>query len=283
VSLANGLKIGMVGIDAPAYIFLSHLTEIMELRPIKDPSLKILLSADGTKEDANNKIFPCVLSENAILKAIEGESGDEIICLIKKRAIDFEFFLKLSSILVFLASLALNHKSIILHCALAHKDGEGVILVGKSGAGKSTASNRLPKPWKSLSDDLTWIVRDEEGKFWAHPLPTCSRFRGEGQGGCWEVSQAVPLKGIFFLNQSKTDSIQSIDTADTARLLMDSSRYVLGSLFSRMNNEETRALNFRIFEYIYALSNEVPACILNFSLKGEFWTAIERFLDENLR
>jgi SynChlorMet cassette protein ScmC len=153
--------------------------------------------------------------------------------------------------------------------------------VGESGAGKTTASNRLSMPWISLCDDATWIVRDEQGKFWAHPLPTSSRFQSNGPRGSWEVAQAVPLKGIFFLNQSKTDSIHSVDTADTMRLLMKSSNYVLRSLFTSMNQEEIRAQEFRIFEFIYALSNEIPAYILNFSLTGEFWKVMERVLDQN--
>jgi SynChlorMet cassette protein ScmC len=289
ISLANGLRIGMFGTDVPASFFLSHLIEIMKLQPMIDPSLKILLAVEGNGTSANYKICSSdttvkpkrVLSENSHWKAIEGKNDNEIICLIKKRANDFEFYTKLSSISVLLGFLSLNYESMVLHCALAHKDGEGVILVGRSGAGKTTASNLLPKPWKSLCDDVTWIVRDAQGKFWAHPLPTSSRFHGEGPGGSWDVAQAVPLKGIFFLNQNRTDSIQLIDTADTIRLLMSSSIYVLSSLFSSMNPEEKRALHCRVFEYIYSLSNEVPACILNFSLAGEFWTKMERFLDEN--
>jgi SynChlorMet cassette protein ScmC len=289
ISLANDLRIGMAGIDMRTSIFLSNLIVIMKLRPISEPSLKILFLAEDTVAGANydkisfsdlNTKQMRILSENGFWKAIAGKSDDEIVCMMKNHVIEPDLSSKLANILVFLAFLSLHHSGTVLHCALAHKDGKGVIFVGGSGAGKTTASNRLPATWKSLCDDATWIVRDEQGKFWAHPLPTCSRFQSCSSWDSWEVAKAVPLKGIFFLNQSKIDSIQAINTADTMHLLKESSRYILRSLYPSMNPEEIRALNFRIFEFIYGLTDEVPSYILNISLTGEFWKVIERALDE---
>jgi SynChlorMet cassette protein ScmC len=49
---------------------------------------------------------------------------------------------------------------LLIHGALAEWNGKGVILAGKSGVGKSTASARLTPAWRSLSDDATLIVPD---------------------------------------------------------------------------------------------------------------------------
>ena len=92
-----------------------------------------------------------------------------------------------------------------MHGALAEENGIGVILAAPGGTGKTTASDRLPAPWRSLCDDTTLVVRDSQGKYWGHPWPTWSRFLEGGPGGTWEVQEAVPLRGVFFLSQAPED------------------------------------------------------------------------------
>ena len=42
---------------------------------------------------------------------------------------------------------------VLLHGALAEKDGIGVILAAPGGTGKTTASDRLLAPWRSRCDE----------------------------------------------------------------------------------------------------------------------------------
>lgn len=84
----------------------------------------------------------------------------------------------------------------------------GVLLAGRSGVGKSTALRRLPSPWLALADDVTLLLRDEKGTYWAHPWPTWSRFFGEEASDgrdIWNVQRAVPLRAIFVLEQGEKD------------------------------------------------------------------------------
>jgi len=55
-----------------------------------------------------------------------------------------------------------------MHGALVDYSGSGFVRAGPGTVGKSTASRRLPLPWRSLCDDKTLVVRDRKGRFWAH-------------------------------------------------------------------------------------------------------------------
>ncbi len=100
--------------------------------------------------------------------------------------------------------------ALLLHGALAEHAGRGVILIAQGGTGKTTASQRLPSPWYSHSDDITLVVRDTTGQYWAHPWPTLNQFREDGAGGRWCVQQAVPLKHIYQLTQAETDRLEPV-------------------------------------------------------------------------
>ena len=93
-----------------------------------------------------------------------------------------------------IAREALFRGGLLFHGALAEYRGSAFIMAGPGDVGKSTASRRLPSPWRSLCDDMTLVVRDCKGRFWAHPWPTWSRFNNGGPGGSWAVEQAVPLR-----------------------------------------------------------------------------------------
>ncbi len=65
-------------------------------------------------------------------------------------------------------------------------------------------SIRLPSPWRSLSDDLTLVVRDDRGRYGVIlGLAGASFGMPKKSGRSLDVSYAVPLKGIFFLLRHK--------------------------------------------------------------------------------
>ena len=65
----------------------------------------------------------------------------------------------------------------LIHGALAERNGHGVILAAPGGTGKTTASNRLPAPWRSLCDDATLVVRDPWTPGCVPPSPLHSNVR----------------------------------------------------------------------------------------------------------
>jgi SynChlorMet cassette protein ScmC len=167
---------------------------------------------------------------------------------------------------------------VLLHGALAEKDGVGVVLAGPGGTGKSTASERLPAPWRSLCDDSTLVVRDAHGSYLAHPWPTWSRFQPGEPGGTWDVQHAVPLRGIFFLSRAVEDRIEPVGPGRAVSLLVECAGQASRLMARHLSREETRSLHLERFENLFALVRLVPTHVLHISLSGAFWHDIERIL-----
>ncbi len=171
---------------------------------------------------------------------------------------------------------------VLLHGALAERDGNGVIWVAPGGTGKSTASNRLLPPWHSLCDDTTLVVRDGDGKYWAHPWPTWSRFQDNGPGGTWDVQRAVPLKAVFVLTQAPIDRTERVGPGQAVSLLTES--VAQASIFMTMGlpKDELRALYLERFNNLCSLTRVIPAHLLYISLTGAFWHEIEQVLADTI-
>jgi SynChlorMet cassette protein ScmC len=167
----------------------------------------------------------------------------------------------------------------LIHGALAERDGMGVILAAPSGTGKTTASNRLPAPWRSLCDDTTLVVRDPQGNYWAHPWPTWSRFLDGGPGGAWDVQNAVPVKGIFFLDQAVENRVERVGPGHAVSMLVECARQASMFMPLGLFKEEVRALYLERFNNLCALARAIPAHVLHISLTGAFWQEIERALE----
>lgn len=168
---------------------------------------------------------------------------------------------------------------VLVHGALAERQGIGVILAAPGGTGKTTASNRLPTPWRSLSDDNTLVLRDSQGSYWAHPWPTWSRFQWGESGGAWDVQSAVPLKGIFFLARAVEDRVERVGSGHAVSLLMESVRQASMFMSRNLFKEKNRALHLERFNNLCALARNVPTHVLHISLTGAFWQEIEQTLE----
>jgi SynChlorMet cassette protein ScmC len=158
------------------------------------------------------------------------------------------------------------------------KDLDGILLAGRSGVGKTTASHRLGPPWHALADDVTLVARDTEGSYWAHPWPTWSWFFGKEDrrpgGGVWDVQRAVPLRAIFVLEQGGEDRVGPLGPGHAVALLAVLARHYLRG----KPLDEIAAFNSRRFDNLCALVRTVPAYLLHVSLDGAFWTEIERVI-----
>jgi SynChlorMet cassette protein ScmC len=167
---------------------------------------------------------------------------------------------------------------VLLHGALAEWNGNGVILAGPGGRGKTTASKRLPHYWQSFSDDTTLVIRDDKGVYWAHPWPTWSTFMFNGPGGTWDVQHAVPLKGIFFLEQAHEDKFEVLGIAQSVCLLAESAEQTSWPMQSYCEKNEVRRLRLLRFDNICTLAQTVPSYVLRLGCDGAFWQEIERAL-----
>jgi SynChlorMet cassette protein ScmC len=165
---------------------------------------------------------------------------------------------------------------VLIHGALAERDGMGVILAAPGGTGKTTASDRLPAPWRSLCDDTALVVRDPQGNYWAHPWPTWSRFQDRGPGGTWDVQTAVPLKGIFVLNQALENRAERVGPGHAVSLLVECVGQVSTSMAPGLCKEELHALHLERFDNLCALARVIPVYVLHISLTGAFWQEIDQ-------
>ena len=184
-----------------------------------------------------------------------------------------------------IARAELSRGGFLVHGALAQTPGgrQGIILAGPGTVGKTTASNRLPLPWRSLSDDTTLVLRDGRGQYMAHPWPTWSRFfrtpDGEpGPGGTWAVQNGLRLRSIFFLAQAAEDRIAPLATTPAVAYLMQTMQHVTLQMTPDLPADQTRALHRQQLAAAEELVRTIPAATLLLSLTGTFWKLIEETL-----
>jgi hypothetical protein len=192
---------------------------------------------------------------------------------------------QLTRLSAFIGKEVQKRGGVLLHGALAlapssdfkNRQNFGIILAGHSGVGKTTASNRLPPPWRSLCDDTTLIVRNGAG-VWAHPWPTWSRIIGRGIDDCWDVQAGVPLQAIFVIGQAAQDRAVPVDGSQAVGLLLELARQASRRLWVGATPDEFRAFHAQRFENLCALVRTIPTYLLDVSLDGAFWEEIERML-----
>jgi SynChlorMet cassette protein ScmC len=189
-----------------------------------------------------------------------------------------EMFSLLQQLTAVVGRDAVHGGGMLLHSALAEWRGLGVILAAPGGTGKTTASRRLPSPWQSLCDDATLVVRDGLGKHWAHPWPTLSRFVTDGEGGSWQVQDAVPLGGIFFLVQSPEERLEAVGRGEAAAMLVQAAKQASWGMMRGLDPAESRRIQVRLFDNVCSLAQSVPTYLLRLSLTGAFWEELERVL-----
>ena len=249
--LADGNEWLFVGEDASASAIISKLRMIMQLESLIGPSCKISVEPPRMWDY-------CKRSDEQ----------------------------RLQLYYTFIQMMKIIHRDVLardgffLHGALAERNGFGVILAGPSGVGKTTASTRLQSPWRSLSDDMTLVVRDDQGRYWGHPWPTWSFFsESNNSGRKWEVSYAVPLKGLFFLAQSREDRAERIGAGQAAGMLLETARQASSPLVNRNSNDNLTAMNLQLFNNACIMARSMRSFILNVSLNGQFWKEIDLALN----
>ena len=151
-------------------------------------------------------------------------------------------------------------------------------MCGGAGMGKSTASRRLTRPWVSLSDDASLVVPGDDGRFWAHPWPTWSRFFPGGAGGSWETGSAVPLLAVFFLSRRPPEVAGVLSPITGTGLLVRSGEECSWLSLRDKPPGEVRLIRRRRFENAWRLAHAVPAYGLHLTLTDPFWEEMDSVL-----
>lgn len=212
------------------------------------------------------------------------DSPDDVICRLTAGQPGWkELFRGQVQASLALARAFLPQGGLLLHGALAERLGQGMVCFGSSGAGKTTASRRLPAPWHSLCDDTTLVTPDTEGRWWAHPWPTWSLCIEGGPGGHWNVPSALPLRAIFHLKQAPLDTVTPLGAGQAAARLMQAAEEASPLAAARLAPEKVHQLRLQRFEWLSALVRAVPAFTLELTLAGAFWHEIEKAMGWDTR
>ena len=276
LSLADGCCWFFAAANAEAGPIVSRLGDVMRLRgrsPAASPPpgivRRLLVSVDSHSE----------ASPFSFETKLPSEAEGTVRCVLPLSGLDDQLYLQLMQLSGVIAREAQVRGGILLHGALAERDGVGVVLAAPGGTGKTTASGRLPVPWRSLCDDTTLVVRDPRGNYMAHPWPTWSRFLWGGSGGRWNVQHAVPLGGIFLLSRAVEDRGEPVGAGQAVSLLVQSAQQASQLMSRGLGREENRAMQLERFNNLCDLARVVPAHLLHISLTGVFWKEIERALE----
>jgi len=257
--LADGSRWSIQAGDEQALAVVSRLREVMQLSGGQGPSSRLLVRVDGRG-------------------GVLDRCGDEVVCVLPEAKDDDGLYVQLMQLSMVVAREAQTRGGVLLHGGLAEWKGHGVVLAAPGGTGKTTASGRLPSPWRSLCDDMTLVVRDAQGHYWAHPWPTWSCFLWGGSGGSWDVEDAVPLKGIFFLSRADEDRVERVGSGQGVSLLVECAQQASQLMTRGLSKEEKRALQLERFNNLCALTRTIPSHLLHISLTGTFWLEMERML-----
>jgi SynChlorMet cassette protein ScmC len=207
------------------------------------------------------------------------EHANEIACRAGPVHTPEKMAFQLTRISYVVANSSEKNGGLLVHGALAEWNGIGVILAGPGGVGKTTASKRLPRSWRSLSDDTTLIVKSADGKYWAHPWPTWSQYRQGNMSGFWDVQSAVKLRLICMLRQGKDDRVCLLPVRQAITELVEVSGQSFFKMANGMSKDTIRRLNLMRFGNAIEISKNIPVCRLEMSLDGKFWNEIEKFLN----
>jgi len=118
--------------------------------------------------------------------------------------------------------------ALVLHGALLfHPERRrGIVLFGRSGVGKSTASERFTRQGgEVLSDDRLVLSFGADGAIWAQPIPTWSRY---AEHPAVDFGRAVPLGALAMLYRGCGDEVIEAAPSNWKVALMQSMANVLG-------------------------------------------------------
>jgi SynChlorMet cassette protein ScmC len=274
--LADGSSWAIAAGDGYGAELADSLTKTMQLSPASMTDKNMMVIKNGGAFETKKHFLPAALTMHPLTNHHE-----PTLCQVNAAKDNDAFTIQLMQLSLIFCSRAEAQGGVLVHGALAEKDGKGVILAGPGDAGKTTASRRLPFPWKSLSDDCTLVVRDANGKYHAHPWPTWSTFMFGGTGDSWNVQHSVPLKAIFQLTQNKKDFVEPLGQGKAACMLNESAEQAWMALLNNIEYEQLAAMSLQRFNNICKLVKTVPAHLLHISREGSFWEEIEQELFSN--
>lgn len=281
IKFANG-EIWQLISTSETHEWLDKLCTIMELdRYTRVDSHKIIFLKNIS--DKSNLIKSLNLNEFHLLntgplRLYRYQNASHFICEIGNNNFPEIELLKMAQSILPLYMTVLYQGGLPLHAALIERNGTGIAIAAPGGTGKSTCARRIPSPWQAMCDDETLIVCDKKEVYHAHPFPTWSRCNTQEPEETWNVQTHVPISAIFFLKKSQKDEVNLLSFSQSAVLIYKLSLPVFDRILGSIDEDEYTIIKKLIFENACNIAEKVPAFILEASLDGKFWKAIDRAL-----
>jgi SynChlorMet cassette protein ScmC len=201
----------------------------------------------------------------------------DLICEMKHEEGDYELsILRMQLSLYPIYQLAQDSGGLPFHAGLVERNGKGVMLTAPANTGKSTCCHRLPRPWRTLCDEETLVVRDVQKRYLAHPFPTWSDYHTKRSRRTWDVYRHLPLSSIFLLEQGDRDAAIPVGQGEAAVFMYQSAMQVCYRYWDSLDHEELSVRKRKLFENACDLAGTVPTFKLQVSLTGRFWEEIEK-------
>lgn len=120
----------------------------------------------------------------------------------------------LDTVLRITHSLALAAEGgFLLHAASAVRNGRAFVLAGISGAGKTTMSRLAPPDATVLTDEISYLRRDEDG-YRAYGTPFAGELARIG------ANVSAPIDTVFLLEKGQDNRIEAVSEIAAARALL---------------------------------------------------------------
>jgi len=264
--------------------WVDELAGIMELKESEPDGLSRLIftAMSNDNKSSISEYFNAddpewLCHDQKTLRIWRNDNVPDVICEVNNEYVSETRYINMWYSLTPIYWRNIQYGGLPFHSALAELDGYGVLIAASGNTGKSTCCRRLPDYWKPLCDDESLIVLNTE-RYFAHPFPTWSNYLWKNSGSTWDVQYSVPIRAIFFLEQSKTDEVIPLRMGESASYINESSVQVCHKFLHNIDKESKIRLITAIFNNACEIAKNIPAFRLCASLHGNFWEEIEKVI-----
>jgi len=145
----------------------------------------------------------------------------------------------------------------LLHAASAVRNGRAFLFTGVSGAGKTTISSLAPPDVALLTDEISYVVK-QDARYFAFGTPFTGELARVGE------NIRAPIEEVFLLAKGPENRIEPVDAAVAARALLGN------ILFFAEDSELVNALFQTACEFV----SRVPIRRLTFVPDAAVWELI---------
>lgn len=145
----------------------------------------------------------------------------------------------------------------LMHSASAIRNGKAFLFAGVSGAGKTTISRLAPPDVTLLTDEISYVRRQDSG-YVAFGTPFTGELAKLGEN-C-----SAPLAALYLLAQGPENRIDPVDAAEAAR------SFLANVLFFAKDEELVHSTFHSAFEFV----GRVPVYRLTFVPDSRVWELI---------